>query len=115
MKLNLGEVLVIASNKMGHGDDKLGEILIKSFIHVLTENEKIPGTIIFYNSGVLLAADSSACLDDLKLLEKEGAEILLCGTCADYYNIADKISAGKISNMRIIAEKMEKAEKIIKP
>ena len=115
MNLNSGEVLVIASNKMGHGDDKLGEILIKSFIHVLTENETIPRTIIFYNSGVLLAADNSACLDDLNVIEKSGAEILLCGTCVDYYNISDKISAGKISNMRVIAEKMEKAEKIIKP
>lgn len=115
MNLNLGEVLVIASNKMGDGDDKLGEILIKSFIHVLAESETVAGTIIFYNSGVLLAADNSACLDDLKLIEKNGAEILLCGTCADYYNITDKISAGKISNMKAIVEKMEKAEKIIRP
>ena len=115
MNLNSEEVLVIASNKMGHGDDKLGEILIKSFIHVLTESEKVPGTIVFYNSGVLLASDNSACLDDLKLMEENGVEILLCGTCADYYNIADKISAGKISNMRIIAKKMEEAVKIIKP
>ena len=72
MKLDSGEVLAIASNKMGHGDDKLGEILIKSFIHVLTESEKVPGTIVFYNSGVLLAENDSACLDDLKLLEKNG-------------------------------------------
>ena len=115
MNLNSEEVLVIASNKMGHGDDKLGEILIKSFIHVLTESEKIPGTIVFYNSGVLLAADSSVCLDDLKLMEENGVKILLCGTCADYYNIADKISVGKISNMREIVEKLENAGKIIKP
>ena len=115
MKLDSGEVLAIASNKMGHGDDKLGEILIKSFIHVLTESEKVPGTIVFYNSGVLLAENDSACLDDLKLLEKNGVEILLCGTCTDYYNISDKISAGKISNMRVIVEKLENAGKIIKP
>ena len=115
MKLNSDEVLVIASNKMGHGDDKLGEILIKSFIHVLTENETIPKTIVFYNSGVLLTSADSACLDDLKLMEKNGAEILLCGTCVDYYNIGDKISAGKISKMRTIIEKMEEAKKIIKP
>lgn len=115
MKINSDEILVIASNKMGHGDDKLGEILIKSFTHVLTESEVIPGTVIFYNSGVLLAADNSPCLEDLKLIEKGGVEILLCGTCADYYNISDKISAGKISNMRVIVKKMEEAEKIIKP
>ncbi|WP_435307755.1 sulfurtransferase-like selenium metabolism protein YedF [Sebaldella termitidis] len=115
MKLDSGEVLAIASNKMGHGDDKLGKILIKSFIHVLTESEKVAGTIVFYNSGVLLAENDSACLDDLKLLEKNGVEILLCGTCADYYNISDKISAGKISNMRVIVEKLENAGKIIKP
>jgi selenium metabolism protein YedF len=111
VNLNLDEVLVVASNKMGHGDDKLGEILIKSFIHVLAESEKLPGTILFYNSGVLLAAENSACLDDLKSIEKKGAELLLCGTCADYYNITDKISTGKISNMKTILGKMEEAKK----
>lgn len=115
MKLDQKEVLLITSDKLGHGDDKLGAILIKSFIHVLAESEKLSGTIIFYNSGVLLTAKDSACAEDLKLIEERGAEIFICGTCADYYNISEKISVGKISNMKIIVEKLENTEKIIKP
>lgn len=115
MKLDKEEVLLITSDKLGHGDDKLGRILIKSFIHVLAESEKLSGTIILYNSGVLLAEKESACAEDLKLIEERGAEILICGTCADYYKITDTVSAGKISNMKTIVEKLEEAGKIIKP
>ena len=52
---------------------------------------------------------------DLKNLEENGTEIFVCGTCADYYNIKEKMAAGKISNMKTIAEILQNAVKIIKP
>lgn len=40
-------VVVVSSNVMGHGDDKLGSILIKGFIYSLTCLETLPKAVIF--------------------------------------------------------------------
>ena len=72
-------VVVVSSNVMGHGDDKLGSILIKGFIYSLTCLETLPKAVIFYNSGVKLAVEGSEVLEDLKTLADAGVEIVACG------------------------------------
>jgi selenium metabolism protein YedF len=108
-------VVAIASNKMGEGDEQLGFILMKGFIYALTEQDNLPQTVLLYNSGAKLSVEGSDSLGDLKILESQGVEILTCGTCLNYYNIAEKLSVGGVSNMYDITEKMMKATKILKP
>ena len=43
-------VVVISSDRMGRGDDELGYVLIRSFIHTLLTLNPLPDTIIFYNT-----------------------------------------------------------------
>jgi selenium metabolism protein YedF len=74
-------VLVIPSEIMGRGDEKLGDILIRGFFHTLGEVEPLPDTIIFFNSGVKLVIEDSPVLEDLQALVEGGVEILACGTC----------------------------------
>lgn len=108
-------VLVIDSLYMGKGDPELGEILMKGFIYTLTELENIPKTILLYNEGVKLAIDTSKSLDDLKVLEARGVEIIACGTCLNFYGITERLKVGSISNMYTIAERQMKASKVVKP
>lgn len=108
-------LVVISSNTMGHGNDELGGVLMKGFIYALTEMEKLPKTIIFYNGGAKLSIKGSSVLEDLQKLEQMGVDIFTCGTCLDYYNIKDDLGVGKITNMYSILEKMNSADKIIKP
>ncbi|AJA46411.1 selenium metabolism protein [Clostridium pasteurianum DSM 525 = ATCC 6013] len=108
-------LVVISSITMGDGDEELGKILIKGFIYALTEVEKLPVSIIFYNGGAKLSVKDSPVIEDLQKLEQLGVEILTCGTCLDYYNIKDNLAVGKITNMYSIVEKMNVADKIIKP
>ncbi|WP_100066097.1 sulfurtransferase-like selenium metabolism protein YedF [Miniphocaeibacter massiliensis] len=103
--------LAIASNKMGGGDDKLGEILMKSYIYTVTETKPLPNTLIFYNSGVFLTCENSPVLDDLQKLSEQGVEIYSCGTCLDFYNLKDKLKVGEISNMYTIYEKLKEASR----
>jgi len=112
---NEGTIVVFSSNKMGKGDDDLGAILMKAFIHTLLSLESVPSKLIFYNSGVLLATNESGVVDDLQALQDKGVEILICGTCANYYNIGDKIKTGIISNMFDILNTMNNAMRIINP
>jgi selenium metabolism protein YedF len=107
-------VVVFPSDQMGRGDEELGHILIRSFLHALTEVSDRPDTMIFFNTGVKLTVKGSEVLEDLQALEKNGVEILICGTCLDYFNIKGKIVVGQVSNMYTIAENMLAAGRLLR-
>lgn len=108
-------VLVIASNVMGYGEDNLGAVLMKAFIHTAISLDHRPDIIIFYNTGVKLTASDSDVIDDLKALQEKGVNIMICGTCLNFFDLTGKIGAGNISNMYDIAETLSTAGRIIKP
>lgn len=108
-------VVVISSNQMGEGEEKLGKLLLKGFIYALTSQEKLPKTILFYNSGAFLTCEDSESIEDLKSLEAQGVEILTCGTCLDFYGLKEKLKVGGVTNMYVIAEKMTQAGLVVKP
>ena len=108
-------VVVLSDNHMGRGDDVLGDVLIRSFIHTLPQLKPPPDTIICYNAGVKLAAKDSAVLDDLQQLSQAGVDILVCGTCVNYFALGEQIAAGHVSNMYDIAETMAGASRLLRP
>lgn len=108
-------VIVFSENRMGRGNNELGDVLIKAFVHTLCQQENKPDVIIFYNTGVKLAEKDSEVIDDLKQLAEAGAKLLICGTCANYFKISDRIGAGVISNMYDIAGIMCEAGRLVMP
>jgi selenium metabolism protein YedF len=108
-------VVVISSDVMGEGDAELGHLLISNFIKALKDLDKLPGKIIFYNSGVKLAVNDSPVIDHLLDLEKMGVEIVVCATCVEYYKLGQLLATGIKGNMFSIVEMMSSASKIIKP
>lgn len=106
-------VLVISSDCMGRGEEELGRLLMRAFLHTLTELPQIPQKAIFFNRGVKLVVEGSEALNDLKALEEKGIEILACGTCLDYFGLKDRIKVGKVSNMYEIAEALVSAQRLI--
>ena len=61
-----GTVVAVSSDRMGDGDDELGRILMKSFLFAVTQLDKLPETILFYNGGAKLTVEGSESLEDLK-------------------------------------------------
>ena len=108
-------VFVISSDVMGQGSDELGTILMKAFIHTAAELDSPPAVMIFYNTGVRLVSSGSDVIDDLKALEGKGVELMICGTCVNYFNLGGKLGAGKISNMYDIADVLSTAGRIVRP
>lgn len=106
-------VIAISSDSMGRGDEELGKVLLRNYIHALTDIEHKPQVLIFFNSGVTLATEGSPLLTDLALLEDQGVRILLCGTCLAHYDLKDQVKVGEISNMYAISETMLRAAKVI--
>lgn len=110
-----GLTAVISSEAMGQGDDRLGKILMKSFLFALTQQDTLPETVLLYNGGAFLSCEGSESLEDLKKLEELGVEILTCGTCLDFYGLKEKLAVGGISNMYEIVEKQCRAHTILRP
>lgn len=108
-------VVVLTHDAMGHGNEELGHVLIKSFLTALAEVSPLPKRIICYNTGAFFATEKSPVLDPLKKLESMGVEILVCGLCTDYLGLKERIAVGHISNMLSIAETLSGATKIIYP
>lgn len=106
-------VLVIRDAVMGHGDDALGGILIRSFFHTIMEIDPTPDTVIFYNGGVKLVVDGSPVLEDLQNLADKGVQLLACGTCLGHFDLKEKIKVGQISNMYDISETLLTANKVV--
>ena len=106
-------LVMITTDKIGHGDDLLGGKLMKSFITTLKEMGRTLWRLVFLNSGVKLAIQGSESLPALKELEKEGVHILVCGTCLDHFHLLEKKEAGETTNMLDIMTSLELADKVI--
>ncbi|HHW40101.1 MAG TPA: sulfurtransferase-like selenium metabolism protein YedF [Syntrophomonadaceae bacterium] len=103
----------VTSDTLGKGSEDLGRLLMKNFFYALTEQGGLGKVIIFINSGVTLACSGSPVLDYLYELQQDGAEILSCGTCLDYYRLRDRLGVGQITNMYTILEYLQKVPRVI--
>jgi selenium metabolism protein YedF len=108
-------VIVISSDKMGRGNDELGYVLIRAFLHTIALQTEKPDIMIFYNTGVLLTLKESEVLDDLKELVSAGVEMLVCGTCLNYFEAKEKLGVGVVSNMYDIVGIMSHAGRLLVP
>ncbi|MEO0226156.1 MAG: sulfurtransferase-like selenium metabolism protein YedF, partial [candidate division WOR-3 bacterium] len=107
-------VFLIASDTIGQGSDELGKILIKVFFNTLLETDPKPERLIFMNNGVKLTTEGSELLDSLNKLTKQGVELLVCGTCLDYFGLKEKVKVGRISNFFEITEVLINTEKVVR-
>ena len=105
--------IFISSNKMGNGNDELGEVLMKGFIYTLTESKPYPKSILLVNSGVKLSTENYDTIGNLKILEEAGVEILSCGTCLDYYGLKESLKVGSVTNMYTIVDIMKNSSQTI--
>jgi len=107
-------VVLLAASTIGSGDDALGAVLMRSFLKTLAGVEPQPAAIVFLNSGVLLVADDSPLLAELRALEAAGVRLLACGTCLDWYERKARVAVGAVSNMQDIATLLLGAPRVVR-
>ena len=49
----------------------------------------------------------------LQTLADKGTEIIICGTCVDYFNVRDKVAVGRVADMHTIVDAMMHADVVI--
>jgi selenium metabolism protein YedF len=109
-----GIVLFIGSDILGRGDDNsLGVLLLQKFLHVTASLITKPETIILMNNGVKLAAKGSAVLGELQILQSQGIDVLVCGTCLQRFQLMDKVKVGQQSDMFTMANIIFRAKKVV--
>jgi len=106
-------MVMIATDRMGYGDDELGKQLVVNFIKTLKEMGSELWRLVFVNNGVRLTIEGAATLPDLKEIENEGVTILGCGTCLGHFNLMDQKQVGQTTNMLDIVTAMQTADKVI--
>ena len=106
-------MVMIATDRMGHGDDELGIKLMVSFLKTLKEMGEDLWRLVFVNNGVKMTVAGSEVLPVLQDLEKEGVYILVCGTCLTHFDLLEKKIVGETTNMLDIVTAMQLADKVI--
>ena len=98
---------------IGDGDRELGANLMRMFFYTLAQSEDKPGAVLFMNAGVKLPTLDEQVVEHLKALSAAGVEILVCGTCLNFYSLTDPLAVGTVSNMYDILTRMQTASKVV--
>jgi len=113
-KTNTKKIMVmLATDRMGFGDDELGLKLMISYIKTLREMGSELWRLVFVNNGVKLTIEGSEVLPVLQTYEKDGLHIMVCGTCLTHFDLLDKKQVGETTNMLDIVTAMQLADKVI--
>lgn len=110
---NRSWAVFVGRETVGEGDPELGGSLMKMFFYTLAQSDDLPEAVLFMNGGVRLPTLDDQVAGHLRELAGRGVEILVCGTCLNFYGIADKLQAGTVSNMYDIVERMKRAGKVV--
>lgn len=98
--------ILILSDMLGAKSDGLGELLMKSFLDALLSLKPLPGIIALMSGGVMLALPESPCSETLRCLSFDGVRVLVCGTSAKHFDVAERIVIGDVSSVFEITEKV---------
>ena len=109
-----GYSVFIGKDHVGEGDPELGYNLMKMALFTLNQAEVAPMNLLFMNSGVkLLCGNEAQIIDSVKEMMEKGTDVLVCGTCLNFYGCADDLKVGEVSNMYDILERMHESAKVI--
>ena len=104
----------VGKDYVGDGDETLGKSLMKMALYTLSESGNPPAHLLFMNSGVkLVAGGEQAIIDSVSSLIAQGTEVLVCGTCLDFYGLKERLAVGEVSNMYDILGRMQESSKTI--
>ena len=109
-----GTAVFIGKDHVGEGAPELGHNLMKMFLYTLRQADWVQASVLFMHEGVRLpAGEEEQVIESIRTLLDRGAEVLVCGTCLNFYGLTDQVKVGTVSNMYDIVERMASAAKVI--
>ncbi len=93
---------------------ELGKILVNGFLKATLSLNNNNITVVLISNGVRLATKGSYVLDVMHTIAEAGIEILVCGTCLDFFKIRDDLKIGTVSNALEIMEVLTGAGNVVR-
>ncbi len=106
-------MVMVATDRMGVGDDELGRKLLFNFLKTLKEMGPQLWRLVFVNNGVKLTIEGAEPLPILQDLAAEDVTILVCGTCLDHFKLLERKQVGETTNMLDIVTAMQLADSVV--
>lgn len=106
-------MVMVGTDRLGHGDDTLGAGLLRNFLKTLPEMGPDLWRLVLVNNGVTLSAAGSDAVPVLQGLVKNGVTVLVCGTCLEHFKLLAKKEVGETTNMLDIVTSMQLADSVI--
>jgi selenium metabolism protein YedF len=106
-------VVFFSKDRIGEGSEELGNALVGAMLNTLKATGRTPQKMLFMNSGINLVVNGSLFLNQLKEFQENGVDLIVCGTCLDYFGKMDDLAVGRVSNMLEILEAILSAPKVV--
>ena len=105
--------ILVTRNGMGTADPELAHKLAGTYFSLLELQDLLPQAICFYAEGIRLVTEGSPILEELQALQDKGVRLVVCGTCVNHYQVAEKVKVGRIGSMKDIVAAQWESEKVI--
>lgn len=107
-------LIVLASDKVGAGDDQLGAKLMQTYVRALSDFGNNLWRIALINSGVKLASLNSPVLHYLQEYERNGVGILVCKECVFHYGLQNYSTVGAFCDVHNIYSSVQLADRVLR-
>lgn len=108
-----GILVAITRDGMGQAPPELAHKLLRTWLTLVLQNDRLPGAICFYTEGVRLVVEGSPVLDLLQTLEARGVRLVICSTCLGHYGLSERVRVGIVGGMTDILAAQWMADKVI--
>jgi selenium metabolism protein YedF len=106
-------LVLLATDRLGQGDDDLGRHIVLNFLKTAKEMRGELWRLVLLNGGVKLAVEGSEVLPELQILARAGVGIHVCGSCLETFGLLEKKQVGDTANMLDVVTAMQVADKVI--
>ncbi|MHB8067877.1 MAG: sulfurtransferase-like selenium metabolism protein YedF [Desulfobaccales bacterium] len=113
MAANRKTLVLLATDRLGRGDEELGRKIVLNFLKTVKEMGGELWRLVLLNGGVKLAVEGSEVLPQLQKLAREGVSIHVCGSCLETFGLLEKKQVGDSANMMDVVTSMQVADKVI--
>lgn len=106
-------LVLLATDRLGQGDDDLGRRIVLNFLKTAPELGRDLWRLVLLNGGVKLAVAGSEVLPELQALAGTGVGIYVCGSCLETFGLLEQKQVGETANMLDVVTAMQVADKVI--